>query len=98
MKISTTILFTLLILLIAGMLCSNIIIKKEYDKVDKSDLYWTYKKVLLTPFKYLKIKGGNNTNIAFEQSNTFSVRVFEDWNRYHKGDIDAVVKDRKSVV
>ena len=93
MKISTTILFTLLILLIAGMLCSNIIIKKEYDKVDKSDLYWTYKKVLLTPFKYLKIKGGNNTNIAFEQSNTFSVRVFEDWNRYHKGDIDAVVNN-----
>lgn len=93
MKISTTILFTLLGLLIAGMLCSNIIIKKEYDKVDKSDLYWTYKKVLQTPFKYLKITGGNNTNIGFEQSNTFSVRIFEDWSRYHKGDIDAFVKD-----
>lgn len=93
MKISTTILFTLLILLIAGMLCSNIIIKKEYDKVDKSDLYWTYKKVLQTPFKYLKIKGGNNTHIGFEESSNCSVRVFEDWSRFHNGDIDAYVKN-----
>ncbi len=93
MKISTTILYTLLALLIAGLLCSNIIIKKEYDKVDKSDLYWTYKKILQTPFKYLKITGGNNTNIGFEQSSNCSVRIFEDWSRYHKGDIDAFVKN-----
>ena len=93
MKISTSILFTMLILLLAGMLCSNIILKKEYDKVDKSDLYWTYRKVLQQPFKYLKIKGGNITNIAFEQSNTYSVRVLEDWVRYHKGDITATVKN-----
>lgn len=93
MKISTSILFTLLILLVAGMLCSNIILKKEYDKVDKSDLYWTYRRVSETPFKHLKIKGGNITNIAFEQSNTCSVRVLEDWARYHKGDITAVVKN-----
>ena len=69
MKISTSILFTLLILLVAGMLCSNIILKNQYDKVDKSDLYWTYRKVAETPFKHLKITGGNITNIAFEQSN-----------------------------
>ena len=93
MKISTSILFTMLILLIAGMLCSNIIIKKEYDKVDKTDLYWTYRKVLQQPFKYLKITGGNITNIAFEQSNAFSVRVLEDWARYHKGDVISVVKN-----
>jgi hypothetical protein len=93
MKISNTILFTMLILLIAGMLCSNIVIKKEYDKLDKSDLYWTYKKVSQTSFKYLKIKGGNNTNIAFEQSNTCSVRVLEEWTRYHKGNITTVVKN-----
>jgi hypothetical protein len=83
----------MLILLLAGMLCSNIIIKNTYDKVDKSDLYWTYRKVLQAPFKYLKITGGNITHIAFEQSNTYSVRVLEDWARYHKGDITAVVKN-----
>jgi hypothetical protein len=93
MKISTTILFTLLILLLAGMLCSNIILKKTYDKVDKSDLYWTYRKVSQTPFKYLQITGGNITRIAFEQSNTYSVRIMEDWARYHKGDITAIVKN-----
>ena len=93
MKISNTILFTMLILLITGMLCSNIILKKEYDKVDKSDLYWTYRKVSQTPFKYLKITGGNITHIAFEQSNTCSVRVLEEWTRYHKGNITTVVKN-----
>lgn len=93
MKISTSILFTLLILLIAGMLCSNIILKKEYGKVDKSDLYWTYRKVSHQPFKHLKITGGNITHIAFEQSNSCSVRVMEDWARYHKGDITTVVKN-----
>lgn len=93
MKISTTILFAMLILLVAGMLCSNIILKKEYDKVDKSDLYWTYKKILETPFKYLKITGGNNTHIAFEQSKNYSVRIFEEWSRYHKGDLNAFVKN-----
>ena len=93
MKISTSILFTMLILLIAGMLCSNVIIKKEYDKVDKTDLYWTYRKVSQQPFMYLKITGGNITNIAFEQSNSSSVRILEDWARYDKDDITAVVKN-----
>ncbi len=93
MKISTTILFTILTLVIAAMLCSNILIKKEYNKLDKSDLYWTYEKVLEKPFKYLKITGGNVTNIAFEQNKYYSVRIQQDWNWYHKGYIATSVKN-----
>jgi hypothetical protein len=62
-------------MLVAGLLSSNMILKKEYDKVDKSDIYWTFGNILEQPFKYLKIKGGNITNIAFEQSSNYSVRV-----------------------
>lgn len=91
MKSSSKILTATILLLVAGMLCSNIILKKEYDKTDKSDLYWTYRKVLQQPFKYLKIKGGNITNIAFEQSRDCSVRILEDWARYHNGHIKAAV-------
>jgi len=93
MKLSSKILLTMLIILIAGILSSNIILKKEYDKVDKSDLYWTYQKVIEQPFKYLKIKGANITNIAFEQSRDCSVRILKEWARYHDGKINAVVKN-----
>lgn len=58
MKFTSNILLALLVLLVVGLLSSNIILKKEYDKVDKSDIYWNYEKILQQPFKYLKITGG----------------------------------------
>ena len=93
MKLSTGILVIMLCMLVAGLLASNIILKKEYDKVDKSDVYWTYRKILTQPFRYLKIEGGNITNIAFEQSANCSLRVLEEWQRYHEGVVKAFVKN-----
>jgi len=93
MKLSTTILLVTLVLLVTAMFASNVILKKEYDKVDKSDLYWTYAKILEQPFKHLKIEGGNVTNIAFEQSKKPSVRVFKNWDGYEKGIVKAFVKN-----
>lgn len=87
MKLTSKILLVLLIVLIGGLLSSNIILKKEYNKVDKSDIYWTYEKVLEQQFKYLKITGGNITRIAFEQSPNYSVRILQEWKRYHGGEI-----------
>jgi len=89
MKFTSKVLLTLLVLLVVGLLSSNIILKKEYDKVDKSDIYWNYEKVLQQPFKYLKITGGNGTRIAFEQSTKYSVRILQEWKRYHGGEIKA---------
>lgn len=91
MKSSTKILVTLLLLLLGELLSSNIILKREYDKADKSDIYWNYEKVLQQPFRYLKITGGNNTRIAFEQSPKYSVRILQEWKRYHHGEIKAHV-------
>jgi hypothetical protein len=89
MKFTSKILLALLVILIAGLLSSNIILKKEYDKVDKTDVYWNYENVLQQPFKYLKITGGNGTRIAFEQSPKYSVRILQEWKRYHGGEIKA---------
>jgi hypothetical protein len=89
MKFTSKVLLALLVLLVVGLLSSNIILKKEYDKVDKSDIYWNYEKVLQQPFKYLKITGGNVTRIAFEQSTKYSVRILQEWKRYHNGEIKA---------
>lgn len=93
MKVSSVILLVTFVFLVTAMFASNILLKKEYDKVDKSDLYWTYGKILQQPFKHLKIDGGNVTNIAFEQSAKPSVRVFKNWDGYEKGTVKAYVKN-----
>jgi hypothetical protein len=93
MKFTSSVLLALLVILIAELLSSNIILKKEYEKMDKTDLYWTYESVLRQPFKYLKIKGGNGTRIAFEQSPNPSVRIQGEWKKYHGGEIKARVEN-----
>lgn len=93
MKFTSKILLGLLIILFAGILSSNIILKKEYDKLDKSDNYWNYISVLQQPFKYLKITGGNGTKIAFEQSSKCSVRILQEWKNWFKGEIKAHVNN-----
>ncbi len=93
MKFTSKVLLALLVVLIGALLSSNIILKKEYDAIDKTDIYWNYERVLQQPFKYLKITGGNDTKIAFEQSPKYSVRILQEWKRYHGGEIKAHVKN-----
>jgi hypothetical protein len=83
----------MLAITVAGLLASNLAMKQEYDKIDKNDIYWTYGKILEQPFKYLKIEGGNFTNIAFEQSPNCSMRVLHDWQRNNESPITAIVKN-----
>ena len=93
MKWSNRLLILLVILLAAGLLTSNMVLKNEYNKVDKTDNYWNYGKILEQPFKYLRIEGGNNTKIIFEQSPNYSVRVLNYWQRYHNKLISTFVKE-----
>ncbi len=93
MKFTTRILVSIFVLLMAGTLVSNITLKKKYDAIDKSDIFWTYNKILEQPFKYLNISGGNNTNIFFERSEHPSVRVLQEWVNYHDGKVKASVKN-----
>ena len=93
MKLSSRILLAMLIILVSGLLMSNIVLKKEYNKIDKSDLYWNYTTVFSQPFKYIKINGGNITNIAFEQSKKYSVRILNDWERDHRQLLQSSVRN-----
>lgn len=93
MKVSSIILLVTFTLLIAAMFVSNVLLKKEYDKLDKSDTYWTYGKILEQPFKHLKIEGGNVTRIAFEPSKKSSVRVFKNWEGFDSKAVKAFVKN-----
>ena len=93
MKVSSIILLVTFVLLVTAMFASNILLKKEYDKIDKSDIYWTYGKILEQPFKHLKIEGGNVTHIAFEPGNKPSVKVFKMWAGFDKKAVKAYVKN-----
>ena len=76
LKLSTLILITMMVLVVISVFATNMVFKNEYNKRDKNDLYWNYDKILEKPYKYLKIDGGNITNIIFEPSANPSVRVF----------------------
>ena len=79
MKRSTRILFSIVTMLIALLFLSNMVMKNEYNKVDKSDHFWNFEQVSNLHFKYIKIEGGNITDIAFEPSPNYSVRVLNQW-------------------
>jgi len=97
MTFTSKILLTLLIVMIAGLLISNVIMKKEYDKINKSDIYWNYETVISQPFKFLRITGGNVSNIAFEQGPKYSVRILNQWKRNFNGGIMARI-DKDTLV
>jgi hypothetical protein len=87
MKLSNTILLVSLLTGVAGLFGSNYVMKKEFDKIDKTDPYWTYKKVEEKPFKHLVINGGNISNIFFEQSPHSFVKVMKNWRGANDGSI-----------
>lgn len=88
-KLSTVMLIALMSLLVISVFASNLVLKNVYDNRDKSDIYWNYVKILEQPYKYLKIDGGNITNIVFEPSKKSSVRVLNNWWSYNK---DSTIK------
>lgn len=79
MKLSSVILLITFMLLLVAMVVSNVLLKKQYDQLDKSNLYWNYEKLLEQPFSHLKIEGGNSTQIAFEQNKNASIRISKNW-------------------
>jgi hypothetical protein len=93
MKFTTKILAAMLALFIAGLFISNGFLKKEYEKVDKTDLYWNYAKILQESFSHIKIEGGNITKIAFEQNANPSVRVYKNWEGYKNESVRAFVRN-----
>jgi hypothetical protein len=68
MKWSNIILSTSLVAVLAGIFGSNVLMKKEYDRLDKSDKYWNYTKLTDKPFRHIRITGGNVSNIVYEQT------------------------------
>ena len=83
-----------MVLIVLSVFATDIVLKSVYNKRDKNDLYWNYSKILEQPYKYLKIDGGNITNIIFEPGQKSSVRVLKQWWDFHAdSSINAYVKN-----
>ena len=93
MKLTAKILLVMLLLFTTGLFASNMLLKKAYDKQDKSDIYWTYEKILEQPFRHVKINGGNITRIVYRQGPHPSVRVVKDWEGYKRNIVKAYISN-----
>jgi len=89
MKLTAKILLVMLLLFTTGLFASNMLLKKAYDKQDKTDIYWTYEKILEQPFRHVKINGGNITRIVYRQGPHPSVRVVKDWEGVKRNSVKA---------
>ncbi len=92
MKISNVILIAVTGSLLVVLVICNFLLRKEFDKLDKSDTYWTYGKILEQPFRHLIVTGGNLSTIAFQPASKPSVRVLRMWRGYKADSVHAVVK------
>ena len=57
MKTSNILLITLFSLTLLVLVGSNLVLKAGYDRIDKSDPLWGYRKESPKPFKYVKLQG-----------------------------------------
>ncbi len=93
MKLTSRILLVVFLAMVVGVLSSNLVLKKQYDAIDKSDIYWTYDRILEKPFRHIKIIGGNVTTIIYENNARPSVRLSHDWVKFHGGRISNKVEN-----
>ena len=91
MKLSSKILTILLLLVVVAMVFSNFTLKKEFDKMDKTDLYWDFEKISEQQFRHVKIENGNITNVVFETNPKYSVRIFKGWKYFGRDTIKTYI-------
>ena len=75
MKKSNLYIMTLCIVIIAGMYATNIILTKEYQKIDLTDPYKNYVSVAIAPYKVLAISGSNGYPIEIVHKKTNDIKV-----------------------
>lgn len=75
MKKSNLFFMTLGIIMIMGMCATNIVLKKEYDKIDLTDPYKNYVSVQSEPYMVLDLSGSNGYPIEIEYSETNDIKV-----------------------
>ncbi len=87
MKKSSLLLIILLGIFILSLIGTDLILKTEYNRIDKTDPFWNYTKLNKGSFHHLKLIGGNVTRIAFIPSPHASIGVLSYWEDRMEGRI-----------
>lgn len=79
MKKSSLMLTILLGIFIVCLVGTDLILKNEYNKIDKTDPFWNYTKLSKGSFHHLKLMNGNVTKIGFIPSPHASIGILDRW-------------------
>ncbi len=79
MKKSSLLLTILAVLFIISLFASDLVLKKKYNTIDKSDPFWNYTKLNKGNFHHIKMTGGNVTRATFVPGATGSVGILSEW-------------------
>ena len=79
MKKSSLLLTILAVLFIISLFASDLVLKKKYNTIDKSDPFWNYTKLNRGNFHHIKMTGGNITRTSFVPGVNGSVGVLSEW-------------------
>lgn len=75
MKASNIFLTAIISFMFISVIGSNLVLKKEFDKIDRMDQFTGYDKAVLKPFKYVKLEGKEIGLVEFQQSKEFEIRM-----------------------
>ena len=79
MKKSSLLLTILAVLFIISLFASDLVLKKKYNTIDKSDPFWNYTKLNRGNFHHIKMTGGNVTRATFVPGANGSVGILSEW-------------------
>ena len=78
MKASNILLTAILSFIFLASIGSNLILKSEYDKIDRNDQLSGYTRQALKPFKYVKLQGKSVGMTAIQQGDSYQLRMIVD--------------------
>jgi hypothetical protein len=79
MKKSSLFLTILAVLFILSLFASDLVLRKKYNTIDKSDPFWNYTKLNRGNFHHIKMTGGNITRTSFVPGANGSVGILSEW-------------------
>jgi hypothetical protein len=75
MKKSTWLLSAMTLVLISGIVTTNLLLKAAYLRIDVNNPFKNYTDIAVQPFSFLNIKGGNSYAIHLRHADSFNVKV-----------------------
>ncbi len=93
MKKSSLILLILAGLFVASLIGSDLVLKNEYDHIDKSDPFWNYTKLNKGVFHHIRMTGSNVTRISFIPGPSGSMGVLNYWEKQLRNRIESGISN-----